>query len=114
MWDETRQKVRRRLGIMVDRGLSRSPADSLRTAAIRVQERSIIEVPEVAYEELKDQTLSRLPRDARDWPVVASALSLGADVLIANRDFLGCGVATWTVGTLIAQLERRGGSPFAP
>jgi predicted nucleic acid-binding protein len=77
---------------------------------VRVKEQSVTEVPEELYQDLEDEALSRLPRDARDWPVVALALSLGADILTGDEDFFGCGVATWTVETLIAQLERRGGS----
>lgn len=114
MWGETRHEVQRRLGIMVNRGLPEPLADSFWQAAMRVKERSVIEVPEETYESLKGEALSRLPRDARDWPVVALALSLGADILTEDGDFLGCGVATWTVDTLIAQLELRGGLPFAP
>lgn len=57
-----------------------------------VKERSIVEVPEETYEGLKDEALSRLPRDARDWPMVALALSLGADILTEDEDFLGCDV----------------------
>jgi predicted nucleic acid-binding protein len=114
MWDETRHEVQRRLGIMVDRGLSEPLAEGFWQAAMRVKERSVIEVPEETYRGLKDEALSWLPRDPRDWQVVALALSLGADILTEDEDFLGCGVATWTVETLIAQLERRGGLPFTP
>jgi predicted nucleic acid-binding protein len=114
MWDETCHEVHRRLDIMVNRGLHESLANRFWEAALRVKERSVTEVPEEIYEGLKEEALSRLPRDTRDWQVVALALSLRADILTEDGDFLGCGVATWTVGTLIAQLERRGGSPSAP
>jgi len=70
-------------------------------------------VPEELYADLKDEALSRLPQDEGDWQVVALALALGADILTADKDFLGCGVATWTVDTLISHLERRAQSPFA-
>lgn len=40
--------------------------------------------------------------------LVALALALEADILTADKDFLGYGVSTWTVDTLISQLERRG------
>lgn len=64
------------------------------------------------YEDF-NEALSRLPRDARDWPVVALALSLDAEILTEDEDFFGCGVATWTVETLIAHLERWRESPLA-
>ena len=72
-----------------------------------------MEVPEELYEGLREEALSRLPRDPNDWQVVALALSLGADILTADEDFFGSGVATWTADTLIFQLERRGQSPFS-
>ncbi|WP_219975865.1 hypothetical protein [Rubrobacter xylanophilus] len=31
-----------------------------------------------------------------------------ADILTGDEDSFGCGVATWTVETLISRLERRG------
>lgn len=113
MWDETLHEVDRRLRIRVGRGLPEAVADRFWEAAVRLKEQSVAEVPEELYEELKDEALSRLPRDEGDWQVVALALALGADILTADRDFFGCGVATWTVETLISQLERRGQSPFA-
>lgn len=113
MWDETRHEVSRRLEIRVNKGLSEAVANRFWDAAVRVKEGSVTEVPEELYEGLKNEALSRLPRDANDWPVVALALSLGTDILTGDEDFLGCGVATWTVDTLITQLERRGRSPFS-
>jgi predicted nucleic acid-binding protein len=113
MWEETRHEVSRRLEIRVSRGLPEPIATRFWEAAVRVKEQSVTEVPEELYEASKDEALSRLPRDAEDWQVVGLALSLGADILTADRDFFGCGVATWTVDTLIAQLERRGQSPFS-
>ncbi len=35
-------------------------------------------------------------RDPDDWPVLASALALGCPIWTEDRDFFGCGVATWT------------------
>jgi hypothetical protein len=40
----------------------------------------------------------------RDWPTVAASIALDAAILTADNDFLGCGRATWTVETLIAEL----------
>lgn len=113
MWEETRHEVSKRLDIRVSRGLPEAVASRFWSAAARVKEQCVTEVPEEFYGDLEDEALSRLPRDARDWPVVALALSLGADILSADEDFFGCGVATWTVETLIAQLERRSESSSA-
>jgi predicted nucleic acid-binding protein len=111
MWEETQHEVSKRLDVRVSRGLPDAVAARFWDAAVRVKEQSVTEVPEELYQHLKDEALSRLPRDARDWPVVALALSLAADILTEDEDFFGCGVATWTVETLIAQLGRRGESP---
>ena len=115
MWEETRHEVSKRLDIRVSRGLSRPVADRFWNAAMRVKEQSVAEVPEEFYEDLKDEALSRLPRDVKDWQVVALALSLGVGILTEDRDFLtedrdffGCSVPTWTANTLSIQLERRG------
>jgi hypothetical protein len=40
------------------------------------------------------------------------ALFLEVGILTADEDFFGCGVATWTVDTLISQPDRRGQSPY--
>ncbi len=63
-----------------------------------VGSRRLLDRAEV-YEHLKDQALTRLPRDPNDWQVVSLALSLGADILTGDEDFFGCGVAVWTVDT---------------
>ncbi|MGI8915588.1 MAG: PIN domain-containing protein, partial [Chloroflexota bacterium] len=47
---------------------------------------------------------ARIPRDPDDWPTVAAALALGADIWTRDADFLGCGCATWVTETLIAEL----------
>lgn len=46
----------------------------------------------------------RIPRDPNDWPTVALALALNAHIWTYNGDFLGCGVATWTTETLLAEV----------
>jgi predicted nucleic acid-binding protein len=113
MWDEARHEVSRRLGIRVRKGLPQEIADRYWDAAVRLKEGSVAEVPEELYEDLRDEAVSRLPRDPNDWQVVALALFLGVDILTADEDFFGCGVATWTVDTLISQLVRRSQSPFS-
>lgn len=49
------------------------------------------------YEEHEDQARARISsRGPEDWPVVATALLLGAPVWTEDQDFFGTGVATWT------------------
>lgn len=107
MWDETRYELERRLGIMVSQG--RADEDVVKKylqRAFRVKEEWITEVPEPVYEHLEDETLSRIPRDPGDWQVIALALLSGSDILTNDEDFFGCGIATWTVETLIVHLEQ--------
>jgi predicted nucleic acid-binding protein len=59
-----------------------------------------------AFAPLEDEARARSLRDAADWPVVASALALGADIWTNDNDFLGTGVGTWTTETLQRWLER--------
>lgn len=113
MWEEARYEVYGRLETRVSRGLPETSARQHWYSAMHLKEQSITEVPEEVYEHLEDEALSRLPRDPRDWQVVTLALSLDAHILTEDGDFFGCGVAVWTVNTLIAQLERRGLSPFS-
>ncbi len=97
----------------MSRGLPERVANRYWDAAMGLKERRVAEVPEEVYADLKDEALRRLPRDPSDWQVAALALSLGTGILTEDGDFFGCGIATWTAGTLIAQLEHRGESPFA-
>ena len=39
-------------------------------------------------------------RDTDDWPVVALALTLGADIWTEDTDFFGSGLAIWTTETV--------------
>ena len=41
---------------------------------------------------------------ADDWHTVALALMLNADIWTQDKDFLGCGVATWITETLRLKL----------
>ena len=46
---------------------------------------------------LRDAAMMRIgARDPSDWPIVAAALALDCPIWTEDRDFFGCGVATWT------------------
>jgi predicted nucleic acid-binding protein len=61
-------------------------------------------VPRHTYSPLESVARRRIPRDSNDWPTVALAIALGADILTNDHDFLGCGCATWTFETLRDEL----------
>jgi predicted nucleic acid-binding protein len=44
-------------------------------------------------------------RDETDWPVVATALLLDCPIWTEDRDFFGCGVATWMTETVEIYLQ---------
>jgi predicted nucleic acid-binding protein len=49
------------------------------------------------YAHLQDHAHQRISiRDAKDWPVLACAMTLNAPIWTEDQDFFGCGVATWT------------------
>lgn len=109
MWEETSYEVEKRLELRVSRGLPEHVATRYWDAAVRLKNARVTEVPEEVYEDLKDEAISRLPRDPNDWQVAALALSLDAQILTEDKDFFGCGIATWTVDTLKVQLQRQAG-----
>lgn len=47
-------------------------------------------------------------RDLSDWPIVATCLLLEAPSWTEDRDFFGCGIATWTTKTVGIFLQAAG------
>lgn len=53
------------------------------------------------YGDFEDEARKRLgTRDPEDWPTLAAALALGCPIWTEDTDFFGCGVATWTSGSI--------------
>jgi predicted nucleic acid-binding protein len=49
------------------------------------------------YEEFEARARARIsPRDADDWPVIATAMLIDAPIWTEDQDFFGSGIATWT------------------
>lgn len=105
-WGETQYEIERRLRHLRERVLV--PEEQI--ASIRHEIEALIDdhaidvVERHAYGELEAIARRRIPRDPNNWPTVALALALGADILTEDHDFLGCGVATWTFETLRDEL----------
>ena len=72
--------------------------------ALRILKRveRIVEVAEQrTYTKEQRDALERIQdRDPDDWPVIAVALSLNLPIWTEDRDFFGCGVATWITNTV--------------
>ena len=109
MWHETAVELPRRVAAFVrQRGLHRDLGDQLAAACRAAVEANVVILDEAIYSALEDEARARSLRDPRDWPVVASAIALGAAVWTNDNDFLGTGVATWTTETLQLWLQRGG------
>jgi predicted nucleic acid-binding protein len=53
------------------------------------------------YGDFEAEARKRLgSRDPEDWPILAAALALGCPIWTEDTDFFGCGVATWTSGSI--------------
>jgi predicted nucleic acid-binding protein len=53
------------------------------------------------YADFEQQAKRRIgSRDTDDWPVLALALTLGADIWTEDTDFFGSGLAIWTTETV--------------
>ncbi len=108
MWGETQVELPRRIAAFVRRrGLEPSLGDELIAACLAAVEANIVILAEGIYAALEDEARARSLRDARDWPLVASALALNAGIWTNDNDFLGTGVATWTTDTLQRWLQRQ-------
>ncbi len=107
LWGETQVELPRRITAFVRRrSLEPRLGEELATACLAAVEANIVIFDEGIYAALEDEARARSVRDPRDWPVVASALALGAAIWTNDNDFLGTGVATWTTDTLQHWLQR--------
>jgi predicted nucleic acid-binding protein len=53
------------------------------------------------YGDFEAEARKRLgARDPEDWPILAAALALRCPIWTEDTDFFGCGVATWTSGSI--------------
>ena len=107
MWSEARLELPRRVAAFTRRRrLDRTVSDALAAACLEAIEANLVIVDEAISAAVEDEARDRSLRDPGDWPVVASALVLSADIWTNDNDFLGTGVATWTTDTLRVRLDR--------
>ncbi len=107
LWGETKVELPRRIAAFARRrGLDRSVGAELATACLEAVEANVFVLDDAIYSPVEDEARARSLRDPADWPVVASALVLAADIWTNDNDFLGTGVATWTIETLRSWLDR--------
>lgn len=105
-WEEAQHELRKRTAMIAERGhLPEALAADVLAAGVALAEKRATVLGEAEYGRFKNEALARLPNDPDDWPTVALALALEADIWTQDKDFLGCGVATWTSTTLRARLS---------
>ncbi len=106
-WNETEHELTRRLDIMQStRRLTPDGRRVLEQATRTMIDTQAVEIvgPEM-YAGFEKAARRRVPRDPKDWPVVALALLLDAAILTGDNDFLGCGCQPGPFEILRGQLE---------
>lgn len=69
--------------------------------ALRAMAALVTIVGDELYGDYEHEARKRLgARDPEDWPILAAALALGCSIWTEDTDFFGCGVATWTSGSI--------------
>lgn len=107
MAGELSVELPRRIGAFVRRRQLRVElGEQIAAACLDAVNANLAVLDAAIYSAAEDEARARCLRDPGDWPVVASALVLSADVWTNDNDFLGTGVATWTTETLERWLER--------
>jgi predicted nucleic acid-binding protein len=76
--------------------LSQNQLQSLLMIALATAKSALQIISDRWLEPFKRDAIWRVPQDAADWPTVALALATGADIWSEDRDYFGCGLATWT------------------
>lgn len=105
-WDEARYELHKRARFFSERrGMEPKALQKLLGLAVDAAERQVTVVGAEEYSGHEAEARRRIPHDPDDWPTVALAMTLEADIWTSDGDFLGCGVATWTTKTLLVRLE---------
>jgi predicted nucleic acid-binding protein len=106
-WSEKQHELDRRFRLFRERHLM--TVDQILQIRQRIQslldDNAIEIVPRQSYSHWEATARRRIPRDPNDWPTVALALTLGADILTNDYDFFGCRCPTWTFETLRSELD---------
>jgi predicted nucleic acid-binding protein len=106
-WEETEHELAQRLDVLQSRAILTAMQRHTveRSVRLLIETRAIEVAPRDAYASLEGIARRRVPRDVRDWPTVALAITLDAAILTGDNDFLGCGCPTWTFETLRRELD---------
>jgi predicted nucleic acid-binding protein len=101
IYSEMRHELLKRQRLLVRRGrLTPALATALVQEGFDAAEEALSVVPSEWLEPFREDALWRIPQDPDDWPSVALALALDAGIWTEDRDFFGCGLATWRTPVL--------------
>ena len=104
-WDEACHELSKRVATLVLKGIfSQEAGQNLLVDAMALAEAKVTLVPHEVYASRETIARARIPRDPNDWPTVALALVMSAAIWTLDKDFLGCGLPTWTTETLLTHL----------
>lgn len=102
-WAETERGLDQRATVL-RRRLATDEVEGLLDEAYRFASSDVLGIaPRATYEDWEPVARRRI-RDPNDWPTLALALAIDAPVLTSDPDFFGCGIATWKVESLLAEL----------
>jgi hypothetical protein len=114
-WEETLLALETRVQAKLKHNaLPATAAQGFLSSLAALPEQGVIDVvPHDLYAPHEALARLRIPRDPRDWPAVAVAITFGVGILTNDKHFLGCGCVTWTMETLRAELAGEAGSEEA-
>ena len=105
-WSETEHELRKRVALLVERRhLGATDATELFDEILAAVTAHVTPVTDEVYAHNLEAAYRRIPRNQRDVPTVALALTLDCGIWTADYDFFGCGVPVWVTDTLQAHLE---------
>ncbi len=107
-WNETQHELGKRVALLVRRGhLELATAMQLLDEALATIAARVFVVPSEVYAGRMNEAQRRIPRDPRDAPTVALALTLVCGIWTGDHDFFGCGVPVWITETLKWHLDAK-------
>ena len=100
-WSETQHEYRKRIShLSIHKSLLESESKALLEVGLGVVKAHVQIMPHAAYAPLEAEARWRIPRDPNDWSCVALAVAMNCGIWTNDQDFFGCGLPTWTTGTL--------------
>lgn len=106
VWQETAHELRKRAVHIAERHyLDSAAATRLLDGVLALVTASVTIVPQAVYQDRLGEAAGRIPRDHRDTPVVALALTLHCGIWTGDYDFFGCGLPVWATEVLINHLD---------